>query len=282
MLTLPHDLLDQQHPHAASEDVTLVESCVYAACYEDECLTAEHQIILVREGALELWSADGYYRVASGQAVLLPRGLRLRFRKTADAGRLRYASVLYFFRGGLLRAVGTDAGGRPSTTDLPSRGPLVLSDARFSVLAEAAGVWLGMPAGTRDAALLNAKAGELLRFVMRVYPSALGAFLADLDAGAPDLDGLVARFGESRRRLTVAELARLSNRSLSTFKRDFSARFGEPPGRYLRRLRLERARERLRAGARPGEVAAELGFSDAAHFTRSFKRAFGVVPSEAA
>jgi AraC-like DNA-binding protein len=58
-------------------------------------------------------------------------------------------------------------------------------------------------------------------------------------------------------------------------------RFGhESPCRHLARLRMNQAAELLREpGTMVRTVAAELGFSDAFHFSRNFKRVFGVAPA---
>jgi AraC-like DNA-binding protein len=54
---------------------------------------------------------------------------------------------------------------------------------------------------------------------------------------------------------------------------------GRAPHRYLLSLRLERARRWLeRPGAGLSDVALRAGFADQAHFTRHFKREFGVTP----
>jgi len=54
---------------------------------------------------------------------------------------------------------------------------------------------------------------------------------------------------------------------------------GRAPHRHLLTLRLERARHLLDApGARLSSVALRLGFADQSHFTRLFKREFGVTP----
>ncbi len=52
------------------------------------------------------------------------------------------------------------------------------------------------------------------------------------------------------------------------------------PYQYLVRLRMNRAAEKLRSpGVLVSEVADDLGFSDPFHFSRTFKRVFGVSPS---
>jgi len=54
---------------------------------------------------------------------------------------------------------------------------------------------------------------------------------------------------------------------------------GETVGEYLRRRRVEQA-ERALAGPRPlAEIAADAGFADQAHFTRVFRRHFGMTPA---
>jgi AraC family transcriptional regulator len=50
-------------------------------------------------------------------------------------------------------------------------------------------------------------------------------------------------------------------------------------GGYLRRLRLERARREILQTSRPiARIAADCGFSDQSHLSRTFKREFGITP----
>lgn len=81
-------------------------------------------------------------------------------------------------------------------------------------------------------------------------------------------------------KLSVEALARHAAMSPSHFAHRFSSVARVSPMKYLREVRLERARSMLVAdGARAGEVASRVGFESAAHFTREFKRRFGVPPS---
>jgi AraC family transcriptional regulator len=83
------------------------------------------------------------------------------------------------------------------------------------------------------------------------------------------------------RRLTVAQLARVACLSPYHFHRVFSATLGETVGAFVRRARLERATQLLRASPRRrlGSVAMEVGFSSFSDFTRSFRRHYGIPPS---
>ena len=82
-------------------------------------------------------------------------------------------------------------------------------------------------------------------------------------------------------RLTVERIARKVGMSASHFAHRFRAIARVSPMRYLKTVRLHRARVvLLRDGARPSEVAQEVGYGSASHFTRDFKSYFGVPPAE--
>ena len=80
----------------------------------------------------------------------------------------------------------------------------------------------------------------------------------------------------------VAEMARSSFASQFHFSRQVSRLAGEPPAALRRRVMLERAAWRLQRGATVAAVAREDGWSAPEVFSRAFRRAFGVPPSQAA
>lgn len=59
--------------------------------------------------------------------------------------------------------------------------------------------------------------------------------------------------------------------------RCFAQQYGVPPHQYQILVRVERARELLRAGCPP--VLVDVGFADQSHLTRHFKRVLGVTPA---
>ncbi len=79
--------------------------------------------------------------------------------------------------------------------------------------------------------------------------------------------------------LSLLQLAALSGLSLHRFATAFREQVGMPPHRYQCHLRLRRARELLRQGMPPADIAAELGFFDQSHLSRHFKRRYGVTPA---
>jgi AraC family transcriptional regulator len=80
--------------------------------------------------------------------------------------------------------------------------------------------------------------------------------------------------------LSLEAMARLSCFSPYHFHRIFREVAGEPLGRYVRRLRLERSAGRLKQTDRSVlDIALEAGFEAHESFTRVFREMFGVSPS---
>ncbi|MFB2596583.1 helix-turn-helix domain-containing protein [Herbiconiux sp. P17] len=79
---------------------------------------------------------------------------------------------------------------------------------------------------------------------------------------------------------SVAELARVANASRSVFAEQFHAAVGEPPLRYVARVRMQRAKQLLRQqGWSVGQTAAALGYCSDVAFSRAFRRVAGASPS---
>ncbi|MBS1665025.1 MAG: helix-turn-helix transcriptional regulator [Bacteroidetes bacterium] len=80
--------------------------------------------------------------------------------------------------------------------------------------------------------------------------------------------------------VSLRQLARLSGRSLSSFRRDFRNIYNMPPSRWIRLKRLEKARELLDSTTMTvTNICYTLGFENIAHFSRLFKEHFGLPPS---
>ncbi|RAW00508.1 helix-turn-helix domain-containing protein [Pseudochryseolinea flava] len=80
--------------------------------------------------------------------------------------------------------------------------------------------------------------------------------------------------------LGLEQYAQLSNRSLSTFKRDFQKLYGIAPGKWLLEQRLNHAIRLLNDTQKSiGDITFLSGFESISHFSRSFKQRFGIAPS---
>ena len=79
--------------------------------------------------------------------------------------------------------------------------------------------------------------------------------------------------------LSIPDLAELTNRSESTFKRDFKKWYGASPAKWLKSKKLERAAELLMSsGLSISEICWDCGFESPAHFSTSFHAKYGKSP----
>jgi AraC-like DNA-binding protein len=79
--------------------------------------------------------------------------------------------------------------------------------------------------------------------------------------------------------LRLGDIAQIAHMSPYHFTRAFKAYFGEPPYRYLQRIRLNKAIEMLGQTRLPMEdIAVKVGFSSASHFGSFFSRQMGMSP----
>ena len=84
---------------------------------------------------------------------------------------------------------------------------------------------------------------------------------------------------ERTRVVHSTELEAITGLTRYEVARQFRLMLGTSPYRYLLGRRLELARQRMRVGRPLADVACETGFADQAHFTRTFKAAFGLTPA---
>lgn len=85
-------------------------------------------------------------------------------------------------------------------------------------------------------------------------------------------------FSES---LTVVQVAEKANMSLRTFKRRFKGATGVTPLHYLQQLRVQQGKDLLKhSNLSVAQIAWNVGYEDAGHFGRLFKRECGSTPAQ--
>jgi len=95
------------------------------------------------------------------------------------------------------------------------------------------------------------------------------------DLQAP-IDYIDQHFGSV---ISVRALASACNISISALERRFKKHLNQTPHQYIKDLRLDNARQLLLETEKSiGTIAAETGFSDHSHFTRTFNKRYGMAP----
>jgi transcriptional regulator GlxA family with amidase domain len=83
-----------------------------------------------------------------------------------------------------------------------------------------------------------------------------------------------------RGELSLGDFAQTVNLSVWRLCHIFKSNVGMPPIRYLRLLRMERAKDLLESSfLSVKEIAFQVGLNDESHFVRDFKSTYGYSPS---
>lgn len=122
--------------------------------------------------------------------------------------------------------------------------------------------------------LAQAKTTEAIALLLR--NPALKNFLFDFsEPHKIDLEAFMNRHFSFN--VPLAQSAKLTGRSLSTFKRDFEKIFHATPQKWLQKTRLGRAHFLIsQKNRKPSDVYLEVGFENLSHFSTAFKKEFGV------
>jgi AraC-like DNA-binding protein len=84
-----------------------------------------------------------------------------------------------------------------------------------------------------------------------------------------------------QRNLTVEEVADVCKLNRSYFSKLFKESMGCPPQEFLIRMRLSKATELMKTSpASIGDISAVCGYPNQLHFSRAFKKRYGVSPRE--
>ena len=130
-----------------------------------------------------------------------------------------------------------------------------------------------------DKQLVELKTLEALLGILKFHPECELYFTQNLEDRQLELQTLMeTNFVYN---IPLEQYAKLLGRSLSTFTRDFKAIYNESPHKWILKRRLLKAQELLlNTNRRPIDFYMELGFESLSHFSRSFKKEFGMTMTD--
>ncbi|MBC8729352.1 helix-turn-helix transcriptional regulator [Paraburkholderia sp. UCT2] len=221
----------------------------------------------------ECYRYNGEHHVAeAGSVPVINPGELHTGSKAVEAGwryRVMYAPV------GFLCALADEVAGKPQA--LPWFAPGVIRDSDLATRLAHAHRLLeaGDDALAAETAMLDALSTLLVRYA-RTRPAA--ARVATDDTRVALMQERLT--GDLVEPVTLAEVAKSAGLSPFHAARLFTQSTGLPPHAWRNQVRLQRALAPLRAGVPVTDVAAASGFTDQSHFTRHFRRMFGVPPGQ--
>jgi AraC-like DNA-binding protein len=232
-------------------------------------------LVHVRRGTKRLTFGTQTQAVEAGEVVLLRRGLHV-MSEFVD-GAEPYRSTLISLDDAALRAF-ADRYGSTGPSAVTQLWPILTPSPYLNALLAQLPTQL---AHLPDHRLLGLKVEEILLSLQQ--PEAQAFWRQAIEDAHADDDVRFKRVIDqhSLAALSTIELANLSRRSLSAFKRDFARLYDAPPGRWLLHRRLDHAAGLLSAQrCNVTEASARSGFAEVSSFIRAFKRRFDVTPKQ--
>jgi AraC family transcriptional regulator, exoenzyme S synthesis regulatory protein ExsA len=127
--------------------------------------------------------------------------------------------------------------------------------------------------------MASIKVNEAIALVLEMRPD-LETFLFDFsDPHKQNLEEFMLK--NYQYNAPIEHFAKLSGRSLTSFKREFTDIFNSSPGTWLKEKRLSEAYFLIKKKSRkPKAIYLDLGFENLSHFYTAFKQKYGMTPAE--
>lgn len=251
---------------------------------EQECThcNREHTLVYVHTGRLDITEHTRTTTLRAGECAFMRRDNHLLLRKIPEDG-LQYHSIELKFTRDFLREFYQHLKQREIPKNaVRSRGSLYLLPSNrddIRILFESLIQYFDAETKPSDE-ILRLKMVEGLYAILKTDENLYASLFDFVDRWKIDI--MVFLEKNYMNDLTLRDIARFTGRSLSTFKRDFRALSDLTPQRWLMRRRLEAAREMLRRDSKRKvtDVCFEVGFKNLSHFSKLYKRTYGIPPTE--
>lgn len=280
MLRIPSEIQAHQFESLKIQENTFVayRSDVYPS--KNDVFFEENAVIYVLEGDKIFSSSSQEVRVQKGDVLFVKRGYYLMSESISEA----YKSLVFFFDEKILKEfVSQNLELFNNVSDLDPNTSWLLtlkSNETFGKFIESIQPYFKTKTKYLNQ-FLKLKVQELLLHLLEFdQKNQLKNLLFSIYTGhKADLDFILNTF--YLKPLNLKELAKLSGRSISAFKREFQAKFGVSPGVWIKDKKLEHGAFLLKNKMGNVEEVAELiGYESVSHFIKCFKDKYDITPKK--
>lgn len=257
--------------------LSIVESCTVTHRSRGSMFLEDHMLLVVLEGTNTITHGNMEYVVSKNEMVMLKKAIQINYDKMGNPEKgATYSSLMFFLKDEFLRDFVKMAKIESVETVEPAKVAVKPVKERLRKFFESVVPYFEEPESV-DGSLMRLKMLELLYDLVHVDKNMLQQLLQLKQQVHGDIRNVVMDNYASP--VSISELAYLSGRSLSSFKRDFFAIYQVTPAQWIREKRLAKAKEMLTADMAVTDVCYSLGFENLAHFSRLYKAHHGCSPS---
>ena len=257
---------------------SIIDQCIVTAGERGTFFLEQHLLYVVLGGSVRLTCGRQSWTVRKNEMILLRRAQSVSYEKQGSEETGLFESQLFAINDELLKDFLTSQQVQiPQMTEELGTQVSPMSD-RLVAYCWSLSPYFNDPSQVNPG-LLRLKVMELLYNVMDCSKNIFRQMLQLRQSVKTDIHRVVEENYTSP--ISLDELAYLSGRSLSSFKREFQDIYGESPARWILERRLSKAQQMLRSSSLSvADVAYSLGFENPTHFSRIFKQQYGYAPSQ--
>lgn len=280
VLKAPQGLISEPHNlrMLKMNGFSVIESCIFTKNEKGSMFLEDHLLLFVLSGTYTVYYGNDSYTVHKNEMVLLKKSIVIQYQKSGEPDsedKLDY--MLFFLKDELLKEFIKMSNIKfvQPKVQVPISVKLV-SEFMIKYL-ESLKLYFRKPDKVEDD-LIKIKLLELL-FDLAYEDNDIMDQLMQLKQ---QVHSNITEVVEENvmNPVSINDLAYLSGRSLSSFKRDFQAVYNIPPSKWIKERRLQKAKELLtNTSMSVTDICFTIGFENATHFSRIFREHFGYSPS---
>jgi AraC-like DNA-binding protein len=258
--------------------LSVMGACAYSEIKTGRIYLQDHVLLVVLEGVYIVKYGEQEYKVRKNEMVLLHKGIVIDYEKYGEEDSSHILDYMMFFLKDELLHEFMKISSLPASEPV-SPAPTAVHSVNERLLSYVASLkpYFAEPDAIQEE-LVKLKMLELLFDILDADKGLLNQMLQLRQQRPTSIVEVMEK--NLLNPVSLQDLAYLSGRSLSTFKREFRKIYNEPAFQWIRNRRLEKAKELLtHSGISITDVCYATGFENVSHFSKVWKKKYGVPPS---
>ncbi len=280
-IKVPNELCEIPYCHSRLQlnGVSIIESCTQAHDLKTTMFLEDHLLLFVLEGTHHFRVGNTNYAVNKNEMILLKKSICVESHKQGNADKdFAYESIMFFLKEGFL----LDFIRMNSIKSLVTVEKVQITvkpfGERLLKFLESIKPYFRDP-NEIDAGLVRIKMLELLYDLANTDKNLLLQLIQVKQQVRTDIIRVMEE--NYMNPVSLSDLAYLSGRSLSGFRRDFQAIYQITPAEWIRAKRMTKARELILSTSIPiADICSQTGFENVSHFSRLYKSVYNMSPSD--
>jgi AraC-like DNA-binding protein len=240
---------------------------------------AANSLYYVESGYAQINAGNKTIKIAKGEVCLIRQHSKLDILKFKDEEGHDFKSVIFYFFPDFVTDFMEKHKGYKPTPEVAPNVPFIHLKKQQSLKKFCESLLPLFESANPDRLEIREKTFTALNYLVQHSPGLLNFLAANCKPVKIDLYEFMIHTAVYN--YSVSELARLTGRSLSAYKRDFYSVFETTPHQWLLRRRMDYAEQLLRVKKmKASDIYFILGFNELSHFSAAFKKAKGFPPSQ--